>query len=77
MNARLAYLVASRVFALDRVTKLWIETHVSVDGHHTVIPGFFNIVHTRNRGAAFSLFADSNSAWRDVLLVGVSLAAGR
>ncbi len=41
----------------------------------TVIPGFFDIVYSRNRGAAFSLFSESSSAWRGFLLIGVSLAA--
>ena len=38
-----------------------------------VIPGFFNIVHTENPGAAFGFLADSNLAWRRVLLLAVSV----
>ena len=40
-----------------------------------LLTGFFDIVHAKNRGAAFSLFADSNSAWRPFFLIGLSLAA--
>jgi signal peptidase II len=76
MNPRLlAFTLSALVFAADRVTKLWIETHISMLDVHAVIPGFFNIVHTRNRGAAFSLFSESASAWRGFLLIGVSVAA--
>jgi len=69
------YGIAAIVFALDRVTKQIIEARVSVLDTHTVIPGFFDIVHARNRGAAFSMFADSTSPWRPFFLIGLSLAA--
>src|SRR6266446_6756304 len=69
------YGIAAIVFALDRLTKQMIEARVSVFDTHTVIPGFFDIVHARNRGAAFSMFADSTSPWRPFFLIGLSLAA--
>src|SRR5882724_3894371 len=69
------YGLAGVVFALDRLTKRIIEGSMSVFDAHTVIPGFFDIVHARNRGAAFSIFADSTSAWRPFFLIGLSLAA--
>src|SRR5262249_38088861 len=69
------YGLAGVIFLLDRMTKWIIETHVSAFETHTVIPGFFDIVHARNRGAAFSMFAESNSAWRPFVLIGLSLAA--
>src|SRR5438445_3835678 len=69
------YGLAAIVFALDRITKRIIEARVSVLDTHTVIPGFFDIVHARNRGAAFSMFADSNSPWRPFFLIGPSLSA--
>src|SRR5258708_15431327 len=69
------YGIAAIVFALDRLTKRIIEARVSVFDTHTVIPGFFDIVHARNRGAAFSMFADSTSMWRPFFLIGLSVAA--
>src|SRR5882672_12847952 len=69
------YSLAAIIFALDRLTKRIIEARFSVFDTHTVIPGFFDIVHARNRGAAFSMFADSTSAWRPFFLIGMSLAA--
>jgi signal peptidase II len=62
------------VVALDRITKLYIRHTFSPDDVKPVVPGFFNIVHWENPGAAFSMLADSASAWRGPLLVGVSLA---
>jgi signal peptidase II len=75
MRGLTPYALASIVFALDRLTKRIIESRMSVFDTHTVIPGFFDIVHAQNRGAAFSIFADSTSPWRPFLLIGLSLAA--
>jgi signal peptidase II len=69
------YALAGAVFALDWITKRAIETRMSVFDTHTVIPGFFDIVHARNRGAAFSMFADSTSPLRPFLLIGLSVFA--
>lgn len=69
------YALALAVFAADWATKRFIEARMSAFDTHTVIPGFFDIVHARNRGAAFSLFADSTSPWRSFFLIGLSLAA--
>lgn len=66
--------VAAGVFILDRLTKMWIEATVPLYGSYNVIPGFFDIVHTKNRGAAFGMFADSDHPLRTFLLIGVSLA---
>jgi len=75
MRGLTPYALASIVFALDRLTKRIIESRMSVFDTHTVIPGFFDIVHAQNRGAAFSMFADSTSPWRPFFLIGLSLAA--
>jgi len=60
------------VFVLDWITKRWIEANVSFWDNHVVIPGFFSIVHAQNRGAAFSLFADSPEEIRAIVLIGMS-----
>ncbi len=70
-----AFALAGLVFVLDRSTKWLIESRVSVLDTHNVIPGFFDIVHSTNRGVAFSLFHDSNWAWRTTMLIAVTLVA--
>jgi len=69
----LAAIVAA-VAAFDRVTKVYIQSAFSLSEIRPVIPGFFNIVHVENRGAAFGMLSDSASPWSRALLVGVSLA---
>src|SRR5947199_10791254 len=70
-----AYIAAAAVFALDRLTKWIIESRVSFMDTHKVIPGFFDIVRSQNRGVAFGIFNDSTSEWRTTLLVIASVAA--
>ena len=70
-----AYGLAAMVFAVDRLSKSIVEAHVSPFDVHPVIPGFFDIVHSQNRGVAFGLMSDSTSAWRTVVLIVFSAAA--
>jgi signal peptidase II len=70
-----AYGAAAAVFALDRLAKRIVEMRFSLADTYTVIPGFFDIVRTQNRGVAFGLFNESTFEWRTTLLVLVSVAA--
>ena len=70
-----AYGMAALVVALDRFTKWLVETHVSAMDTYRVIPGFFDIVHSQNRGVAFGIFNDSTSEWRTAMLIVLSVAA--
>ncbi len=69
------YGVAAAVLAVDRLTKWLIETRMGAFDTVRVIPGFFDIVHSTNRGVAFGMFNDSTSPWRTALLTAFSLAA--
>ena len=71
----LACLIAAGGFLLDRITKLVIDRLVPLWETREVIPGFFNIVHTENAAAAFSLFAGVAPAWRRFFLIGSSATA--
>jgi len=71
----IAYGSAAAVFALDRLTKLLVETHIGFEDTIRVIPGFFDLVRTENRGVAFGIFNDSTFEWRRALLVGAALVA--
>ena len=63
------------IFLLDRWTKRLVAQKIALFDSISVIPGFFSITHVRNKGAAFSLFADSPAAWRVAMLVIFSLIA--
>jgi signal peptidase II len=51
--------VSALVIVLDRITKMWVSTHIVEGDAITVIPHVFRISHVLNPGAAFSLFTDS------------------
>jgi signal peptidase II len=70
-----AYAIAAAIFALDRLSKWLIDQRVSFIDDFKVIPGFFSIVHSQNRGVAFGIFNDSTSEWRTIALVALSVAA--
>jgi signal peptidase II len=70
-----AYGLSAAVFAIDRLTKSIVEARVSAFEVHPVIPGFFDIVHSQNRGVAFGLMNDSTSPWRTAVLIVFSAAA--
>lgn len=63
------------VLLLDQVSKHIIETRVRLYDTITVIPGFFNITHVRNRGAAFGLLADLPAFWRSAFFISITVVA--
>lgn len=57
------FAIAVAAFVLDRITKIWIVSHLMVGQTINIITGVFRISHVNNTGAAFSLFAEwSNPA---------------
>lgn len=76
LQRRLAYLVlATLVLVADRVTKWIIVREMSLGEVRELIPGFFRLTHTRNRGAAFGLFSDMDSPWIGIFLIGFATVA--
>jgi signal peptidase II len=71
----LHFFLALIVVALDRWTKRLAASHIALYNNIQIIPGFFRLTHTENTGAAFSLFADSPSHWKTILLIAFSLVA--
>ena len=71
----LHFLIALAVVFLDRWTKHLVATRIILYRQIQIIPGFFRLTHTENTGAAFSLFADSPSHWKTVMLIAFSIAA--
>ena len=74
LPARLRWLwLTLGIVAVDRATKAWFETQTDLSWRHEVIHNFIYLVHSRNPGIAFSMFADSHSPWLRILLTGGSL----
>lgn len=61
--------LALAIFAVDQFTK-WLVLHTTYEGDEiVVIPGFFNLAHRANTGAAWSLFTGNNSILAVIALV--------
>jgi signal peptidase II len=60
---RLPWLLAisALLYAADRISKIWVGSHIPIGGAIPVIPRILRITHWTNEGAAFSMFADSAS----------------
>lgn len=69
------FLLAVFVVLLDRWSKRLVAARLPMYSHIQIIPGFFQLTHTENTGAAFSLFADSPSHWKTGMLIGFSMIA--
>ena len=50
--------IAVVTFALDRLTKTWVEQNIELYGARPVIGDYVRIVHTQNNGAAFGLLPE-------------------
>lgn len=67
--------VAMAVFFLDHLTKWLIVENLSFADKIVVIPDIFDIVHTRNTGAAFGFLSGWDSPLRDWFFYGIGLLA--
>ncbi len=66
MHRGLPWLIACAVIALDRVTKIMVQSKIELGSWTEVFPGF-GISHVHNRGIAFSFFSGGGFASRFVL----------
>jgi len=68
--ARLRWLwLTLAVVILDRASKAWFESRTTEVWHYELIRNFIYLVHSRNPGIAFGVFADSPSMTTRILLI--------
>ena len=72
--SRLRWLILTlAVVFLDRFSKALIEAKTAEGWRHELVHNFIYLVHSRNPGIAFSIFADSGSHSIRYLLIAASL----
>ncbi len=69
------FTVIACTIAADQLTKAWIIDFLKLYESVEIIPGFFNLVHVTNSGAAFSMLANVDSPWRHYFFLGVGSLA--
>ena len=66
---------AAALLLLDQATKWLVMAHIPEHRAVPVIPGFFDLVNIRNRGAAFGFLNRSDIEWQFWLFLGATLVA--
>jgi signal peptidase II len=67
--------IVGLVLVLDQFTKYLVEKSIRMYDVIPVLPGFFNLTHVRNKGAAFSLFSTMPGWFRSAFFITVTLVA--
>lgn len=67
--------IVSVVLILDQITKHLVQKHLRLYDLVIVVPGFFNLTHVRNKGAAFSLLSNLPDFWREFFFITVTIVA--
>lgn len=57
-------IITPLVFILDQVTKWLVRKNIPLYEAIPVIPGYFDLVHYQNKGAAFGMFSGMNEQFR-------------
>jgi signal peptidase II len=67
--------LAAAVVVIDQATKFMVKARLPLHDSVTVIPGFFDITHVRNTGAAFGMLNNVEFAYKPAVMVIVALVA--
>ena len=63
------------IVVLDQITKFFVRANVPLYSTVTVIPGFMNITHVLNTGAAFGILNSSDFPFKTVVIAVIATAA--
>ena len=67
--------LATGILLLDQLTKAFVRAQLPLWEVQTVIPGFFNLVHVQNRGAAFGFLGQGQGMWQPLFFIIITTAA--
>ena len=71
----LASIWALVMVVLDQISKLWVSSAMEPWTGTSVVPGFFNLVHVLNRGAAWGFLDSESISWQRPLFIVVTFIA--
>ncbi len=75
MTRRVMVTISVAILALDQLTKQMVRTSITLYDSMEVIPGWLNLVHVRNTGAAFGFLNSANLANKQLLMTGIAVVA--
>ncbi len=68
------WLITGAWLGADQGTKALVQQIIPPNASVQIIPGFLNLVHVRNRGAAFGVLSQAGG-WQVAVLIGIALLA--
>lgn len=63
-NYAIASALAAVIVILDQATKYLVQKHIMLYTVVDIVPGFFSLTHTLNKGAAFGFMNDRDTDWQ-------------
>ena len=75
MTRRVMVTTSVAILALDQLTKQMVRTSITLYDSIEVIPGWLNLVHVRNTGAAFGFLNSASLANKQLLMTGIAVVA--
>ena len=63
------------IAALDQITKWLVRTNLPLWDQREIIPGFMNLVHVQNTGAAFGLLNNVDFPYKSAVMIGIATLA--
>jgi len=69
------FTISAVVVLVDQASKAWVHAALSDAPRVEVIPGWLNLVYSRNPGGLFGYFTDMSQPWRTLLLTLLPVAA--
>ena len=67
--------VMAMVVVLDQVTKALVRSNLQLGESRTIIPGFLDLAHVQNTGAAFGMLNDVDFAYKPMVIVAIAAIA--
>jgi signal peptidase II len=72
---KLATIWAAATVIIDQITKLIVHNTMQVWTGEPIIPGFFNLVHVLNKGAAWGFLDNESIDWQRPMFIAISVVA--
>ena len=67
--------IGMTILVLDQLTKVLVRTQIALHDSIEIVPGFLNLVHVRNTGAAFGFLNGVDLGYKQFLMTAVALVA--
>jgi signal peptidase II len=75
LTRRVMAMIGVTILILDQLTKWLVRTQIALHDSIEVVPGFLNLVHVRNTGAAFGFLNSVDIGYKQFLMTTVALIA--